>query len=324
MTTTSAAPAPPVCSVCGASRFHPTIFGGLRFQGQTFDRLECDRCGFIFVNPIPDAATFEAMYADSYFDGYYAGGDEVGYDGSADAVRRKAAAILDRLKPYQPTGALLDVGCAGGHFLGEAKRRGYATLGIEVNAAMAQQARDEYGVDVIVGTYESADLESSGRRFDVVYMGDALEHLPDPRQALARLSRLLTPNGVFLLNGPLTLNTSLFTIVLRLKLWLSKGRRAWYADGAPYHLSEWNATTQRLFLVNCGFDVLEFGTHEEPGRPAAVIAAALKRPLTPAEQFARRLKSLSAWTTNAFFKPFGWGDRVIAVARLAPSTRRAE
>lgn len=317
-TSSSSTPAAvPTCLVCGGARSTRSLFGGYRYLGREYDRLECEACGFVFVHPLPDATAFAAMYDDGYFEGYYGGGDDVGYEGSADAVTAKADDILDRIARYVPSGDLLDVGCAGGHFLGTAQRRGYRGMGIEVNPRMAELARTTYGLEVVTGTYESADLESTGRRFDIVYMGDALEHLPDPRRALARLRQFLKPGGVFVLNGPITLNQALFTMVLRTKLSLGKGRSAWYTDGPPYHLWEWNAKTMRQFLVGSGFAPLEFTTSEEPGRPAHVLTDVLRRPLTTAEALALRLKTLSAWLTNALGQRWEWGDRVIAISRLA-------
>jgi SAM-dependent methyltransferase len=295
------------------------LFGGYRYLGESYYRLRCPDCGFIFVHPIPDEAAFAAMYDDRYFEGYYGGGDGVGYEGSADAVIARADAILDRVARHAPSGTLLDIGCAGGHFLAAAKKRAYRGLGIEVNPRMAELARTTYGVEVLDGTYERAERGLSGRKFDVVYMGDSLEHLPDPRTALERAGTLLAPDGVFVLNGPLTLNRSLFSAVLRLKLALGKGRSEWYADGPPYHLWEWNADTMRRFLVGSGFTPLEFTTSEEPGRPAHVLTAILKRRLTIAETGALRLKTVSAWCTNSFLRRFECGDRVIAIARRSVS-----
>jgi SAM-dependent methyltransferase len=301
--------------VCGSATTTRSIFGGFRFLGDKYYRLRCEDCGFIFVDPIPTGSTFAAMYDDDYFADYYGGGDGVGYESSADASIVRADAILGRVARHVPSGSLLDIGCAGGYFLAAANKRGYAGLGIELNPRMAEHARKTFGLDVLQGSFESTAIESSGRRFDVIYMGDSLEHLPDPRAALARVRKVLAPGGVFVLNGPMTLNQSLFTAVLRLKLILGKGRTDWYVDGPPHHLWEWDARTMRRFLVGSGFDVLEFVTSEEPGRPKKVVSDALKRPLTLAETAALGLKDLSAWSTKTLFSGLEWGDRVVAISR---------
>lgn len=321
MTATTAS-ASPICFVCGGSATTRSLFGGCRFLGERYYRLLCQDCGFIFVSPIPAPSAFAAMYEDDYFADYYGGGTGVGYEASASAAIANGESILSRVAGYVPSGSLLDIGCAGGYFLAAAKKRGYYGLGIELNQRMAEQARRTFGVEVLDGSYGSAELESLGRQFDVIYMGDTLEHLPDPRLALERVVKLLAPNGVFVLSGPITLNRSLFTAVLRIKLLVGKGRSEWYADSPPHHLWEWNATTMRRFLVTSGFNVLEFATSEEPGRPAQVVTDSLHRQLTFAETSALRLKDLSAWCTNTFFRGFEWGDRVVAISRS--STDRAK
>lgn len=305
----------PACIVCGGTEAGRSIFGGYRFLGQNYYRLRCAHCGFIFVNPIPAEATFAAMYDDSYFADYYGGGAGVGYESSADAALVRADVILARVGRHVRAGNLLDIGCAGGYFLAAAKKRGYRGVGIELNPQMAEHARRTFGLEVLNGSFESTAIEASGQRFDVIYMGDSLEHLPEPKAALARVRKVLAPDGVFVLNGPITLNRSLFTAVLRLKLLCGKGRSEWYVDGPPHHLWEWDARTMRRFLVGNGLAVLELTTSEEPGRPQKVVSDALKRPLTLTEKAALSLKDLSAWSTNSLFAGFEWGDRVVAICR---------
>lgn len=309
--------APGRCLVCEGSDLTRSLFGGYRYRGAAYYRLRCRACGFVFVDPIPGPNVLKLMYGDHYFANYYGGGHEIGYDKSLEASTAAAATTLARIARYAPTGSLLDIGCAGGHFLAGARERGYTCLGVELNPQMAEHARNAFGVEVLCGALETVPLEGASRRFDVIYMGDCLEHLPDPRRALARVRRLLAPGGVFALNGPITLNRSLFTAILRLKLLVGKGRSEWYVDAPPYHLWEWNAGTMRRFLVGNGFRILEFVTREEGGRPCEVLAQALKRPLRMMETAAERLKDVSAWCTNSFLRGFECGDRVLVLSRDA-------
>lgn len=311
------------CLVCGGATLARSLFGGHRYLGKTYYRLRCRGCGFIFVDPMPDVRSFEAMYDNSYFANYYGGGEDIGYEGSLESGMACAVRVLSKIAEHKTSGSLLDIGCAGGHFLAEAQKRGYACLGVELNKEMAEHARKTFGLEVLDGSFEAAGLEQAGRRFDVIYMGDSLEHLPDPKGTLVRVYRLLSPDGIFVLNGPLTLNASLFTVILRLKLLMGKGRSEWYSDNPPYHLWEWNARTMRQFLEQCGFLILDFATWEAPGRPCEVLTRVLNRPLTMKESGAERLKDVSAWCTNTFLRSFKCGDRVIALAKRAAKNHPA-
>ena len=42
----------------------------------------------------------------------------------------------------------------------------------------------------------------AGRQFDVVVLGDVIEHVTEPRLALARVAALLTPKGLLWLSTP--------------------------------------------------------------------------------------------------------------------------
>ena len=77
---------------------------------------------------------------------------------------------------------LLDVGCGYGTFIALARAAGWDATGMDYSAAAASAARQRYGVDVQVG-----DFAQHGTRpdhFDVITMWDAIEHFPDPIQAL--------------------------------------------------------------------------------------------------------------------------------------------
>ena len=87
---------------------------------------------------------------------------------------------------------VLDVGCATGYLAAELTRRGCRVTGVEADPAAAERARAHCEA-VVVG-----DVEDAGCRgrlaalgpFDVVLLGDVLEHLRDPWSALAALSTL--------------------------------------------------------------------------------------------------------------------------------------
>lgn len=91
---------------------------------------------------------------------------------------------------------VLDVGCAAGDLGRALRRRGCRVAGVELDPAAAEAARDALD-EVLTGDVDDLDLVGhfGKESFDVVVLGDVLEHLPDPVAALRRLRPLLAPEG---------------------------------------------------------------------------------------------------------------------------------
>ena len=56
------------------------------------------------------------------------------------------------------------------------------------------------GLDIITGNFLEADLPN--RYFDVISLWDVLEHLPDPLPVLQKISKIIRPGGLLVLNLP--------------------------------------------------------------------------------------------------------------------------
>src|SRR4029078_1499335 len=97
---------------------------------------------------------------------------------------------------YRPGGKLLDVGCAYGFFLPEA-RRNFDVSRIEPAPAAAAHCRQQ-GLNVLTGVADEASLDNLGK-MDVIVLLDVIEHLPEPYETLALCARHLNPDGVILL-----------------------------------------------------------------------------------------------------------------------------
>ncbi len=97
-------------------------------------------------------------------------------------------------------GRLLEIGCAMGTLLHEIKQQGWEVRGIEPEEWTCRIAREKYGLDVINGFFQDADIEKSS--FDVVLMFHVIEHLIDPLAGLKHLRDYLCPNGILVLETP--------------------------------------------------------------------------------------------------------------------------
>ncbi|WP_298460412.1 class I SAM-dependent methyltransferase [uncultured Cellulomonas sp.] len=121
--------------------------------------------------------------------------------GLAQLRRQNNATVVERIRSWgAPDGArLLDVGSAHGWLLQRATAQGLRAVGVEPDVAVARRAIGA-GSDVRIGFFPEAlrpdDL------FDVITFNDVLEHLPDPREALAESASRLTPGGLLVVNIP--------------------------------------------------------------------------------------------------------------------------
>jgi 2-polyprenyl-3-methyl-5-hydroxy-6-metoxy-1,4-benzoquinol methylase len=91
--------------------------------------------------------------------------------------------------------ALLDVGCGDGAFLAYCNRRLERVVGVETNDKARAIAANK-GLTI----FDS--LDSVQERFDVITLWHVLEHLPNPKEVIVTLSKLLNDNGVILIAVP--------------------------------------------------------------------------------------------------------------------------
>lgn len=97
----------------------------------------------------------------------------------------------------------LEIGCSTGFFSRYLQERGCLVTGIDINGLAAEQAR-QYCVQVIVGDIESEVIQASIKTpFDVVILGDVLEHMKDPARLLEVVRhRWLSQNGKVVMSVP--------------------------------------------------------------------------------------------------------------------------
>jgi SAM-dependent methyltransferase len=154
------------------------------------DILECEECGL----GRSQASGFDpaAYYTEDYFSGAHADGYG-DYLGSEQVLRREFARTVDVIRRYRAAGRLLELGCAYGFFLQEA-RRFFDVAGVELANDAAAHCR-RAGLRVATGVADADTLARFGA-LDVVVLLDVIEHLPDPRATLALAAQHLNPGGI--------------------------------------------------------------------------------------------------------------------------------
>jgi SAM-dependent methyltransferase len=169
----------------------------LRWRKDGYDIVKCPACGTFFRADLPTPETLAEIYGPAYFSDAMAASAGEGYAdylGEEANHRQNAAARVTLVEQYQPAGRLLDVGCAAGFFLDEARGRGWRVQGVELAEHMADFARSR--LDLCVRTTPFAEIQVEPDSFDVITMWDYLEHSVDPAADLRRAASLLGPSGL--------------------------------------------------------------------------------------------------------------------------------
>lgn len=295
------------CPLCGGRSGDPSFPYATRWNGRDFTYVRCVSCAAIYVDPVPTPSELAVMYSrENYHDRHYAHLRPEGhYRDSAELLRRLSGG---RRK-------LLDFGCGNGSFLLAATAAGFECVGIEYEPSAIENARRNAGVPVDdLGT-----VQASGQRFDIIHLGDVLEHLPDPYQTMRSLSALLAPGGLFFVEGPLQSNPS---IVYFVSVALKRVRRLVGADriatSAPTHLMLVGRQAQAAFFSErLGFRQLFFEVYEM-GWPYRVEG---RRPGSLGELVKHGIGSFAVVAARA--RLGGWpelGNRFRALLEVEPST----
>lgn len=97
----------------------------------------------------------------------------------------------------------LDVGCFDGKLLDRLRDLGtFEAHGLEPNASAAQTARNKGHQVWHVEAEDVLDVLPSNERFDVIFIGQTIEHFNDPQAVLVALASLLEPEGILILTTP--------------------------------------------------------------------------------------------------------------------------
>lgn len=116
-----------------------------------------------------------------------------------------------------PQAKVLDIGCGGGILSESMALLGADVLGIDLSAAVLEEARTHaksQGVNVEYRLCDSAAILGS-ECFDLITCTDMLEHITQPQKVIADISRLLKHDGYAVLS---TLNRNLWSNVLAISI----------------------------------------------------------------------------------------------------------
>lgn len=237
------------CPLCNSSHFQSLDYGGYFYNDTRMPLVKCKQCSLKFIVHNLSNSDINLLYQEEkYFDSEYAGGAQEDYVSNKKEMKDKAVACLSIIRKYKKAGRILDIGCAGGYFLETARDMfNYVPVGIELSEKMCKVA-SALGFTVYQGSIDN--LPKSEDMFDIVYMGDILEHVSRPNEFMEKLKKRVKSSGLIVAEVPLTYNVTLTGIAIGIinflkgnvgsKYFLPVQHRGLYAPKAPYHLLMFN------------------------------------------------------------------------------------
>lgn len=194
----------------------------------------CAACGFIFLNPTPEAAVLARYYPNDYYS--YQNEDRPtpaaaqpspnqGQSRAAFYLRhpiRAANALFyskilgqNRDLPVRQGLRFLDVGCGDGAYLKTRLREGCECYGVDIGReALTRLKVSHPQIQTHCGGLWEAKWPA--KSFDIVNVCHVLEHVPDPDRLLAEIRRILKPGGLLKVQLP---NSDSMTRILFGRFW---------------------------------------------------------------------------------------------------------
>lgn len=217
---------PEKCIVCeGTLKAHfPEVQDPL--SGEMFAVVSCTQCDLGHTTPQP--GDLGRYYGPRYY------GNRHGLT-LRHCINRRLGFIAATLQDGNGR-RLLDIGCADGSFLLEARQAGWNVTGTE----LAPRAARQEGLDV----REDITELLQDAPFDCITMWHTLEHMPDIPHMLTNVARLLKPEGRLIIAVP------------DFGGWQARlfGPK-WLHIDVPRHLYHFTAGSLRRALAGAGFAV---------------------------------------------------------------------
>jgi len=208
----------------------------------------CQNCGVIFQSFRPEASEIKNFYQSDY----QPYNDQYNFfvKKFIEYRTRREIRIFKKLNPNIAN--VLEIGCSFGRYL-KALRDfgGFNVTGIEIDGDCCRRGKAEFNLEII-----NSDLLAAGFKpesFDLIVMNHVLEHLYNPAEVLAEISKVLRSGGILSIKTPNadTLERKFF-------------KNFWFPYEAPRHIFLFSPETLKKILSASGLSVKEISFEKTP------------------------------------------------------------
>ena len=221
-----------------------------------FSVVDCQNCGFKHAIPLPSTEKLKELYSHEYYSNEKPLYIERYLEDKEwwDAVYEERYIFLEENLNHNSR-TILDIGSGPGLFLDKGQKRGWKVKGIEPSIQASSYSRDVLNLDISEEFLDSTTASKFGK-FDVINLGEVLEHIPDPFEFLGLIHSMLNDGGIVCIIVPNDFNP------IQLFLKDELGFDQWWID-PPHHLNYFDFDSLERLVFNFGFEVI----HKEPTFP---------------------------------------------------------
>ena len=222
------------CNVCEGDDFNHYM------DCDGFFYVRCRGCGLVLQNPQPTQHEINNIYDESYF--HYEFENHNAFFHLME-LSLNDINFNEITKKYNGSRKVLDIGCATGLLLNKLQNEGWDSHGVEICEASAQYARDNFNLNIYNKNLFECNFPDN--HFEVIHFSHLIEHVPNPKNFLKEVYRILQPNGYIIVTTP---NVEGFFV----KIFKSKWRSAIFQ-----HLFLFSKKSLKKLLIKTGFSILK-------------------------------------------------------------------
>jgi hypothetical protein len=211
-----------------------------RFNNKIFYYKECKDCELVYIDPLPSADDYDKMYEKSYHEKFY-----------FSDVPPDFSMLYQILEKFVTNRYLMDYGCGDGSFVNYFTNKGYKCIGVEYDKDLVEILKIKRpGIEFY--TVEEFLILKPNVKFGVIYLGDVLEHLSDPKSFVQKLVDRLEVKGLLMGQGPLENNKNIALTVRKSISKILSINKVRTAIHHPYHITFSNTKNQLYFFEGLG------------------------------------------------------------------------
>jgi len=232
-----------ICRLCGCQLGERVVFPYFcDYLGTRYRYLKCTSCSGTILDPTPSEGVINTMYS---------GGDylALSYEPPGEHTVDRTCSIILGLVGDLPA-LVLDYGCGTGALV--QRLNSYSDIlraeGVEFDSSVCLRLSHLLDASIFVAV---DFLKTKAKpEYDVIHLGDVLEHVPDPQALVGLLVNRIKDGGYLVVRGPLEANFSF--ILFCAKIWGAARmilRPGASFPGVPFHLFRAKSKAQKESLL---------------------------------------------------------------------------